>query len=448
MNRPLWQRWLLAALVFALIAGLLTWLMPGGKRYDLQLADGRTVSVLMTTYGTRHVYEEGSALAKWVAKLAGPARAQRFGFRTHSTATPTPSAVVWTEWTNLITNRPPRYASLRDVSGFETEPVFLSVETSSSSDKSRSVIAWRFENYPRRAESFEIRFHDRAPPYRPDPLGALRVRNIPLTNIPPLSGAEPPITVVEDGIAFTLVKLSSGEALPSWRRGTESGLAPWTTATFEVKEHGRVSTNWTIRRITATGATSNSFTVLYPKVAVKDGRLTPGFANVLWTDEPDWNLSVEFARARNFSQEDLWTLRGVPATRTNALLTTNFPAAIQGGVQAGLTLQRAAMLSGTEGGYLRTTDLGLSFTSLVSNLRVELTRAVDNHGRELKFGDGVYLWPFSGPSGRYVAGLELAADTESVDLTFAFQQPHRIEFKVKPTFVRTNSSSPFPAPGK
>jgi hypothetical protein len=130
------------------------------------------------------------------------------------------------------------------------------------------------------------------------------------------------------------------------------------------------------------------------------------------------------------------------------MLSTNFLAKIHGGVQAVLSLQPAAMLSGAEGGYLRTTDLGLSFTSLVSNLRVELARAVDNHGRDLKFGDGVYMWPFSGPSGRYLAGLELAADTESVDLTFAFQQPRRIEFKVKPTFVRTNFSWTFPAPGK
>lgn len=447
MNRPLWQRWLLAAMAFALIAGLLTWLMPGGGKFDLQLADGRTVSVLKTTHGNLHTYEEGSALAKWVAKLAGPARAQRFGFRAHWTSTPTTTMVVWTEWTKSISNRPPRYASLREVSGFETEPVFLSVE-SSSPDKSRSVIAWRFDSFPRRAESFEIRFHDRAPPYRAAPLGSVLVRNVVRANALPLSGAEPPVSVVEDGITFTLVKLSSGEALPSWRRGTESGLAPWTTATFEVKEHGRVSTNWTIRRITATGATSNSFTVMYPKVAVKDGRLTPGFANVLWPDEPDWILAVEFVGTRNFSKEDIWTLRGVPATRTNAMFTTNFPALIHGGVWAGLSLQRATMLSGSDGSYLRTTDLGLSFTSLVSNLRVELARAVDNRGRELKFGDGVYLWPLSGPSGRYVAGLELAADTESVDLTFAFQQPRRIEFKVKPTFVRTNFSSTFPAPGK
>ena len=447
MNRPIWQRWLLAAVAFALIAGLLTWLMPGGEQYDLRLADGRVVSVLQTTYGTRHVYEEGSFLAKWVAKLGGPARAQKFGFRTQMTATPTPSVVVWTEWAKLNTNRPPRYASLRALSGFETEPVFLSVE-SSSSDKSRSVIAWRFDSFPRRAESFEIRFHDRSPPYRADPLGAVVVRNGAQVNVPPLGGQEPPVSVAQNGITFTLVKLSSGEALPSWRRGTESGLAPWTTATFEVKEGGRVSTNWTIRRINGSGAASNSFTVTYPKVVVKEGRLTPGFANVLWPDEPDWNLSVEFVRNRSFAPEDLWTLRGVPATRANGMFTTNFPTAIHGGVQAGLSLQPAGMLSGAEGGYLRTTDLGLSFTSLVSNLRVELARVVDNHGRELKFGDGVYLWPFSGPNGRYVAGLELAADTESVDLTFAFQQPYRIEFKVKPTFIRTNFSSTFPAPDK
>ena len=390
MNRPIWQRWLLAAVAFALIAGLLTWLMPGGEQYDLRLADGRAVSVLQTTYGTRHIYEEGSFLAKWAAKLAGPARAQRFGFRTYSTATPTPSVVVWTEWSKLNTNRPPRYASLRAMLGFETEPVFLSVE-SSSSDKSRSVIAWRFDSFPRRAKSFEIRFHDRSPPYRADPLGAVVVRNGAQVNVPPLGGQEPPVSVAQNGITFTLVKLSSGEMLPSWRRGTESGLAPWTTATFEVKEGGRVSTNWTIRRISGTGATSNSFTAMFPKVPVKDGRLTPGFVHVLWPDEPDWNLSVEFVRDRGFAPEDLWTLHSVPVTRTNAMFTTNFPAVIQGGVQAGLSLQPAGMLSGSEGGYLRTTDLGLSFTSLVSNLRVELARAVDNHGRELKFGNGVYL---------------------------------------------------------
>jgi len=447
MNRPLWQRWLIAAMAFALIAGLLTWLMPGGGKFDLQLADGRAVSVLQTTYGTRHVYEEGSFLAKWVAKLAGPAQAQRFGFRSHSTTTPAPGIVVWTEWMKSISNRSPRYASLREVSGFETEPVFLTMEFSPA-DQSRSILAWHFDNFPRRAESFEMRFHDRTPPYRPDPLDPVLVRNDARANPPPLGGAEPPISVVEDGTTFTLVKLSSGEPLPPWRRGTESGLAPWTTATFEVKEGGRVSTNWTIRRIAGTGATSNSFTALYPKVAIKDGRLTPGFVNVLWPDEPDWNLAVEFVRDRGFAPEDLWTLRSVPTTRTNAMFTTNFPAAIQGGVQAGLSLQPAGMLSGADGGYLRTTDLGLSFTSLVSNLRVELARAVDNRGRELRFGNGVYLWPFAGPSGRYLAGLELAADTESVDLTFAFQQPRRIEFKVKPAYVRTNFSWTFPAPGK
>jgi hypothetical protein len=135
----------------------------------------------------------------------------------------------------------------------------------------------------------------------------LLVPNVARTGVPPLGGQEPPLTVVDDEVAFTLVALSSGEALPFWRRGTESGLAPWTTATFEVKEGGRVSTNWTIRRITAVGATGNSFTVIYPKVIVKDGRLSPGFANVLWPDEPDWNLSVEFTRARNFSPETLCT---------------------------------------------------------------------------------------------------------------------------------------------
>ena len=106
------------------------------------------------------------------------------------------------------------------------------------------------------------------------------------------------------------------------------------------------------------------------------------------------------------------------------------------------------MQSAAENGYLRTTDLELSFKCSLPEMRVELARVVDNHGRELKFGNGYALWPHTGPNGRYTAGLELAPDTASIDVTIAFQRPRLVTFTVKPTFVRTNFDSAFPPAGK
>ena len=446
MNRPLWQRWWFAAILFVVCAGLLAWLWPGRKA-DVTLADGRAVSLLATTYGTRHTYEEGSFVARMVARFFGPNRFNRFGFRSHTITSTSPAVTVWTEWLTDGSNRPPRYASVRAVGTFESEPLFLAFELSSP-DKRRSVVGWKFENYPRRAGSLELRFHDRPPPYRPNPLGALKVPNNPERAMNSFRGKAPPVSVEEGGVTFTLKSLVSGQELPLWRRGTETGLAPWTTAVFEVREGGAVSTNWTVRRIEGIGATSNTFAVAYPRLPWRDGLLSAGFSNVLWPDEPDWKLTVEFMQTHGFAEGDRWTVRGMPVCRTNSVFVTNFIAMVHEGVAAELGLKPASLQSAAENGYLRTTDLGLSFTSSVPEMRVELARVVDNRGRELKFGNGYALWPHTGPNGRYTAGLELAPDTESIDVTFAFQRPRRVAFVVKPTFVRTNFDSAFPPAGK
>lgn len=445
MNRPVWQRRWFLAIAFVGGAVLLAWMIPG-RRGELRLPDGREVTLMATTRGNVHMLTDASPVAKVVARLFGEKVARRFGYRRLTTFySPNPSVAIWTEWWTDGSNRPPRYASIRSESGIESEPVFLSTESVSPDDKRRSVVAWRFENYPRRSEHLELRFHDRPPPFRPNPLGALRVPNVPEQATTPFGGKLPPVTVEEGGVAFTLKSLESGQALPPWRRGTETGLAPWTTVTFEVREGGVISSNWALRRIEGLGATSNSFNVAYTRLPRRDGLLSAGFSNVLWPDEPDWKLTAEFVRTHGFGEGDQWTLRGVPVSRTNSTFVTNVIASVHGGVVTELNLKPAALPSAGENGYRRTTDLGLSFTSPVPQMRVELARVVDNHGIELKFGNGYALWPHTGPNGRYTAGLELVPDTESIDVTFAFQRPRLVTFTVKPTFVRTNFDSAFPS---
>jgi hypothetical protein len=446
MNRPVWQRWWFYAVAFVICAGLLAWLLPGRKA-DLILADGRAVSLAATTYGTRHTYEEGSFLARVVARLFGANRGEQFGYRSHSFSSVNPSLTVWTEWPKAGSNSPPRYASIRAAGTFESEPLYLAASSFRSSTQ-RSLVAWKFENYPRRAGKLEIRFHDRPPPYRPNPIGSLAIPNRSEQSSVSFGGKLPPVSVEEGGVTFALKSLESGHELPRWRRGMESGLAPWTMATFEVHESGVLSTNWTVRRIEGLGATSNAFVVAYTRLARRDGSLGAGFSNVLWPDEPDWKLTAEFVRTAGYAEADLWTFRGVPVSRTNSTFATNFIAALHGSVATELTLKPAALQSAAENGYLRTTDLELSFKCSLPEMRVELARVMDNHGRELKFGNGYALWPHTGPNGRYTAGLELAPDTASIDVTIAFQRPRLVTFTVKPTFVRSNFDSAFPPAGK
>lgn len=446
MNRPVWQRWWFYAVAFVVCAGLLAWLLPGRKA-DLILADGRTVSLLATTYGTRHTYEEGSFLARIVARFFGPNRGQRFGFRSHIITSMSPSVTVWTEWLTDGSNRPPRYASIRATGNFESEPLFLAFEFSSS-DKRRSVVGWKFENYPRRAGKLEIRFHDRPPPYRPNPLGALVVPNVSERTMNSWGAKLPPVSAEEGGVTFTLKSLVSGQELPLWRRGSDSGLSPWTTAIFEVRERGVLSTNWTVRRIEGIGSTSNMFAVGYSRFRQQDGLVSAGFSTVLWPDEPDWRLTVEFVRAADYAESDLWTLRGVPVAWGRMTGTTNFIAGVHGGVAVEMSLMATLARQVASDDFQANTALNLRFTSSVPEMRVELVRAADEHGRTIRSSWGHSLWPHTGSNGRYTTGLELAPDTASIDVTIAFQRPRLVTFTVKPTFVRTNFDSAFPPAGK
>jgi hypothetical protein len=67
---------------------------------------------------------------------------------------------------------------------------------------------------------------------------------------------------------------------------------------------------------------------------------------------------------------------------------------------------------------------------------VDLARVEDDHGRELRFGNGVDQY-----RGRYLAGLELLTNTTAIHLTFAVQRSEVVEFVVRPVFVSNAASS-------
>lgn len=428
MNRPLWRRWAIAVIAFTAVSVSIAIWYGSVHRPELTLPDGRGVSLIQTTFGTQHELEQGSLAARLIARVAGKARAQRFGYRSIVQTTPMPALIVWTTWLKPPTNPPPRYASLIDSGGMETEPTYPVMDSSAAVIGER-IMAWRFDNYPRRASSFHIRFHDRPPPYQPAPLGSLRVRNPSPTNTPPSGGREAPASPSSDS-EVSLLTLDVGGKIPLFRKPSHSGLTPWTEAVFEVREDNRRSTNWTVRELQVR-STSGNFARVNPLfVRAQSGKIETGFTAAWWREEPDWILTAILGRIGSFGETNLLSIPALPAKGLNTSLTTNFTSRFLAPPGGKLSLQPASLTSSSGPALGRTTDLELTYTPDNRHRRLELVRVTDQSGEDLGFSK-----QSDNGHGRFIAGLELRPTSKSVNLTFAISEVRTVEFLVKPRFI-------------
>src|SRR5882672_6526196 len=144
------SRWTFAAFAFAVVTGFIAWLILGRGERTMRLADGREFSVVAVTYGTNHVLEEGPPWARLMARFGSRSMAYRFGY-SFSGGVPSVTAgvVVWTQWTSSNLNTLPHFASVVDPHGHETEPVDAALSLVTVPKKVETLIAWRFQNYPR-----------------------------------------------------------------------------------------------------------------------------------------------------------------------------------------------------------------------------------------------------------------------------------------------------------
>lgn len=435
MNRPLWKRWAIAVAVFAVLSFCVAYWRGTIQRPEVTLPDGRGVSLVQATFGTQHELEEGSIIARLVARVAGKARAQRFGYRSIVLGSPSPALIVWTRWPNPPSNTPPRYASLIDDGGMETEPTYPVMDSSAVVSGER-IMAWRFDSYPRRAQSFHVRFHDRPPPYRAQPLGSLRVRNPSLTNAPPLGGREAPVVAGSNG-EFMLRQLDVGGDMPMFRRPSHSGLTPWTEATFEVRENNVRSTNWTVRELQLRSASGNFIRINPLFVRLKSGLIETGFTSAWWRDEPDWILTAVFGRIGDYGDTNLWIVPTLPANGLNTTLITNVVSPFLAPPGGTISLRPASPQSLGDPTHIRTTDLELTYKPDNRHRRLELVRVIDQNGEELGFGKQT-----DNGFGRFNAGLELRSNTTFVQLTLAISNARTIEFLVKPRFIGIGPTAP------
>jgi hypothetical protein len=433
-HRP--SRRTLAAFAFAVVAAVMAWLVLGGRERTRRLADGREYSIVAVTYGTKHVIEEGPLWARLIAR-GSRAMAYRFGFRSSGAYTSAaPSLMVWTRWAAGHSNMPPRYASLADRHGFETEPIVASANERVWPKHDGVNMAWRFENYSRLQKDLELRFYE-SDPFRSRTWreGALTVRNPAPAAKRRSSAPAAPVKATNGTLEVTLTRLDSGGPPPRRPLTVRGAIAPWVTAEFEFREQGRPTTDWTIKRIDAFGATGNHVVGDRLVVELEEGRRVARFTAAFWKDEPDWSVLVEVTPTRNFPEGTLWTARLPARAFLGEALSTNLPAATHGLIQFRLAVGPASFIPGTGAApERRVTSLKAYFTPSAPDLHVDIARAVDDTGREGRVTPS--LMPRTGIC---EASVELLDGASFVDLTFAVHRSRKVEFRVRPMFVSTNA---------
>ena len=440
--------WVVAALAFAVAAGMVWW-ASDRVRGTVRLPDGREVTVLAVTYGTDHALIEGPFWAKIARRFLSRAKAHQLGLRIYERKFDQPTLIVWTHWRLPSTNEPPRYASVRDRHGVESEPEHVAVDAPVGKTRT-AIMAWQFANFPRRQGHFPIRFYERQSGQlqfiggQLQFLGQADVPNAARVDATTAPAPSPPVTVKQDDVEFTLTMLRSGGEKATNLVRPYIQVAKWTEARFEVREGGRLATNWTVRNLRAVGETGNRFQLFYGAALSTNGDYRVSFPDALWPDESSWRIRGEFAHGSGFVETNRWKFKGLPVARYWSGFTTNVEETAFGVRFISMDIRPTTQFTRyVRGGFRRTTDLTVQFSPESERSHPALVAAVDGQGRELRFSGAEE--PIKG---RYVVGLEIPTNSTTLDLTFVVHQSREVEFFVKPDWVSTNMASTFLPRGK
>jgi hypothetical protein len=426
--------WVVAALAFALAAGVVWW-VSNRVRGTVRLPDGREVTILAVTYGTNHVLIEGPLWAKVARRFVSRPRAHQLGLRIYERKFSEPTLVIWTHWRLPSTNEAPRYASLQDRHGVESEPEHVAIDAPVGKTGT-AIMAWQSANFPRQQSEFSIRFYERVSGQLQF-LGQSHVPNVARVRAPSASAASPPASVKQDDLTFTLSRLRSGGEVATNLIRPFFQVAKWAEARFEVHEEGHLATNWFVRNLRAVGETGNRFQPVYAAVPSTNGDLRVAFPDVLWPDEPGWRIRGEFVRNADFPETNRWMLFSIPAVRNSPPFSKQLSQELPGlridAVELRPTTQ-PVLARPVRGGFRRTTDLTVVHTALAERMHVALIAVTDDLGRGLRFNGGS-----ESMQGRYVVGLEVMTNSTTLDLTFVVHQGREVEFFVKPDWAWTNT---------
>src|SRR3954468_4541758 len=143
-----------------LVGGIILWRISAGERArTVTMPNGRQLAIRQLTYGTQHQFLYGSVWLRLAAPVLPSAWTRKAGLQTFSHGTTAPALVIWGDW-RLPRNAPgPAQMALISEAGSgpatSESGVWMGVPASN-----HLIMAWVFQNFPRRARSLRVQMCD------------------------------------------------------------------------------------------------------------------------------------------------------------------------------------------------------------------------------------------------------------------------------------------------
>lgn len=378
--------------------------------YTVRLADGREVTFGGLSYGLEHNYVHERSGAK-----------SQPGMHNISIKSDSPSLVAWLlckggQGSFLQAD----FVSVIDEAGREAE---LSRPSSIFNPAELETVgAWQISNFPRRDAKIGIRFYSRDPAYKVHRMAEFWAPNPAPRKYPVWSVESGPVVKREGEVEYRLVNLVTDEPIYN---ATQPGPTPrtaWTTSIFRVASRAQPATRWNIESIALSDAAGN--------VSIPDDSyfnrvgdfLIFSFNRAFWSSETTGKIKAAFTRSAGFSSNELVTLKNLPVpSGTNS--TTIQTQKKVGEVALHLEQLRRHMPPVRMSSGQWNLELTAALIPETPGLHVCIAEVSDQTGERISPGVTHKL-----PNGRQSFLFHTAPATVTLNITFAIQKSHVVEF--------------------
>ena len=390
--------------------------------HTVTYSDGTTLTLKEVTYGTEHRYRGGGFRERLISLLPRKL-ATKYASRRGVLRRDQPSVTFWFDRRGT----PPASGDLVlcDGSGFGSIGDYSMMKLDAPNN---TIEGWAFEAWPRRERTFTVRVYERGKRYGDATLlGEFTVRNPRPDHYPVWTAPALPLTASNGDLSVTLFDLTAGVGHGSlkWKPALNPTVSE-TRAGFRIERNGRPTKEWGIVNVEVSDATGNLISRLWSTSSEPDAEFAE-LSPHLWPAEAAWKLRVGLARRRDFSPDELWTIRDIPLSTTNrVVLQTN----LQGKLLQLIGQERLTGLRGDHHFNFRVTPAG-------SDYRLTLIRALGDRG-----GQGEAAGSYESQR-EWTFALEISTNATSlVELTVALHRTRYFEFLARPQIISTNAQDP------
>ncbi|HEU4754092.1 MAG TPA: hypothetical protein VFU47_13360, partial [Armatimonadota bacterium] len=397
--------------------------------------DGSKFDLLAVSYGRQHRYVDGNGLQR-LAVAINPAFGRALGATVSETALAKDGLVFWLRRREPGANGAATSSAYLRAVAFDEHGCEYRQSSGISFPQAPGLVTTHsvtLAAFPRRAKTVGLRLQRESG--APTPVVEFVIPNPARGPFPRWQPEPLPATRRAGGVEFTLAEFSTGVKTPSY-----PNRADWTGVTLRCTRNGRPTRDWAENQIQLEDATGNRLD--FDSWATEDtaggqrilfGAVQPLKGPALCPLEPAWKVRVTWARVGvgAFAPSELWTVRRVPVPRGKALVPCIRAATLRGTrmVLEGTVPAHVVPPHSLWGGWDSPT-VRMSTSPIDLNVRIDLVRAVDDRGREVKtLGGGTST---DGINRSHLFAVEPAAGARTMDLTFALQRPRVTEFIARP----------------